>query len=143
MKNLRSQLNTHFASILFAFAVAIAPLHAGQTHYLPAGQPDFVALLAPPPLADSSEQAADLAEVQSVAHAASSNETAVAFSEKKFNVFNFAPAIGEFFQPGKFPNTEKFFHNLQNDAETELTAALAEVHMIARFRLDALFSPVA
>jgi 2-oxo-4-hydroxy-4-carboxy-5-ureidoimidazoline decarboxylase len=38
---------------------------------------------------------------------------------------------------------EAFKNRLQNDAETELTAALAEVHMIARFRLDALFSPVA
>lgn len=118
MKNLRS-----FAPVLFALAVAVTPLHAGEAHYLAAGEPDAVALLAPPPLPDSPEQAADLAEVQAVAHAAPSNEIAIAFSEKKFTVFVFAPDIGAFFQPGKFPRTEEFFQRVQEDAETEADSA--------------------
>ena len=116
MKNLRLPINRSFAPILFALAVALAPLHAGETHYLPAGEPDAIALLAPPPLPDSPEQAADLAEVRSVCRAAPSNEVAAALAEKKFTVFNFAPAIGDFFQPGKFPKTEEFFHHVQKDA---------------------------
>jgi acid phosphatase (class A) len=123
MKNLRWQFTGRFAPILFALAVAVAPLHAGETHYLPAGEPDAIALLAPPPLPDSPEQAADLAEVRSVCRAAPSNEIAAAFAEKKFSVFNFAPAIGGFFQPGKFPRTEEFFHHVQKDAETVAGAA--------------------
>ena len=123
MKNLRLRFNGLFAPILLALAVAVAPLQAADTHYLPAGEPDAIALLAPPPRPDSPEQAADMASVQSVSHAAPSNEIAAAFAERKFSVFNFAPAIGEFFQPGKFPRTEEFFHDLQKDAETVTDAA--------------------
>jgi acid phosphatase (class A) len=123
MNNPRSQFNRPLASILFALLAAVAPLQAGPAHYLPAGAPDAVALLAPPPLPDSPEQAADLAEVRSVARAAPSNEIAAAFSEKKFTAFNFAPAIGDFFQPGKFPRTEEFLHRVQKDAEKAADSA--------------------
>jgi len=118
MKNLRLKSNRHFAVILFSLAIAIAPLHAadGQANYLPPGEPQATVLLAPPPLSDSAEQAADLAEVQAVAHSASSDDKAAAFSEKKFDVFNFTPAVGDFFQPGKLPKTEAFFHRVQKDA---------------------------
>ena len=81
-------------------------------------KPDAIALLAPPPLPGSPEQAADMAEVRAVCHAAPSNDVAIAFSEKKFDIFNFTPAIGPFFVPGKFPKTEAFFHRVQKDAET-------------------------
>jgi acid phosphatase (class A) len=98
--------------------VAVAPLRAADTHYLAAGEPDAIALLAPPPLPNSPEQVADMAEVQSISRAAASNEAAAAFAEKKFNVFNFAPAIGDFFQPGNLPRTEEFFKHVQTDAES-------------------------
>lgn len=117
--------------VFFALAVT-APLHAddtmmaqpgqqvpaSQSGYLAAGQPDAAALLAPPPLPGSPEQAADMDEVRIVYHASTSNEMAVAYSEKKFSIFNFTPAIGDFFQPGKFPKTEAFFENVQKQAET-------------------------
>ncbi len=114
-----SQLRSHLSSVFLLLAVAVAPLRAvaeEQLHYLPAGKPDVVALLAPPPLPDSMEQAADLAEVKAVYHAATSNEITAAYSEKEFSIFNFTPAIGVFFQPGKFPKTEEFFHGVQKEA---------------------------
>jgi acid phosphatase (class A) len=129
---LRDSLNSFLglAAVLFLFAIVVAPLRADDTmaqlaqavdashlNYLKADKPDAVALLAPPPLPDSAEQAADIAEVKAVYHAATSNEIAAAYSEKKFDIFNFTPAIGDFFQPGKFPKTEKFFHHVQTDAE--------------------------
>jgi acid phosphatase (class A) len=123
MKNLRLQFTGRFAPILFALAVAVAPLRAGDTHYLAAGEPDASALLAPPPPPDSPEQAADLAEVRSVCRAAPGNEIAAALAEKKFTVFNFAPAIGDFFQPGKFPKTEEFLQRVQKDAKTATDTA--------------------
>ncbi len=92
------------------------PLQTDTLHYLPARQPDAAALLAPPPLADSPEQAADLAEVRTVCHAAPSNDVAVAFSEKKFSVFNFTPAVGAFFQSNTLPKTTAFFARVQKDA---------------------------
>jgi acid phosphatase (class A) len=119
-----------FACALFLLTVAVTQLRADDTmaqpaqavdvsqlHYLTPGKPDAIALLAPPPLPNSPEQAADMAEVQAVYHAATSNDIAAAYSEKKFDIFNFTPAIGDFFQPGKFPKTEEFFHRVQKDAE--------------------------
>jgi acid phosphatase (class A) len=87
-------------------------------HYLRDGKPNAITLLAPPPLPDSPEQAADMAEVRTVCHAAPSNDVAVAFTEKKFSIFNFTPAIGPFLVPGKFPKTEAFLRRVQKDAET-------------------------
>jgi acid phosphatase (class A) len=109
----------YLRSIWLTGAVVLA-LHlsavAADLAYLQDGQPDAVALLAPPPLPGSPEQAADLEEVRAIVHAAGSNDVTRAFSEKKFNVFTFTPAIGDFFQPGKFPKTEAFFGRVQQDA---------------------------
>src|SRR4051812_1714583 len=76
------------------------PTAAGETttlHYLDPGKPDGATLLAPPPLGDSPEQAADMATVREVCHAAGSNDVASAEGEKKLDVFTFAPLIGDFF----------------------------------------------
>jgi len=120
------------ASVLLSIAIAPLPLRAqGDTmtaqtaaspapahlHYLPAGKPDVIALLAPPPLPDSPEQAADMETVREVYHACDSNDMAIAYSERQFSISNFVPAIGDFFQPGEFPKTEAFIHNVQKDAE--------------------------
>ncbi len=116
MKDCHAPFLGRLAPVLFALAVSVAPLRAADAHYLPTGKPDAIALLAPPPLPDSPEQAADIAEVQSVSRAASSNEVASALAEKKFNAFSFAPAIGDFFRPGNLPRTEEFFRHVQKDA---------------------------
>ena len=76
-----------------------------------------MALLAPPPLPDSAEQAADMDEVRAVYHAATSNDIAIANSQKKFDIFTFTPAIGPYLVPGKLPKTEAFIHRVQTDAE--------------------------
>jgi len=129
MKKIRLPFQRHLAPILFSLAFAITPLHADDTmaqpsqpiqksqlHYLTGKKPNVVELLAPPPLPDSPEQAADMEEVKAVYHAASSNDMAIAYTQKKFNIFTFTPAIGDFFQPGKFPKTEAFFEKVQADA---------------------------
>jgi acid phosphatase (class A) len=92
-------------------------------HYLPPDHLEVTNLLAPPPLPGSAEQIADLASVLAVHKACNSNEIALAFSEKKFSVFNFAPAIGSFLRPGKLPKTEAFFKNVQSDAALETDTA--------------------
>jgi len=88
----------------------------GHLYYLAGGQPDAISLLTPPPLPDSAEQAADMAEVRAVCHAAPSNDVAATFSEKKFSVFNFTPAVGTFFQSQNLPKTTAFFERAQKDA---------------------------
>jgi acid phosphatase (class A) len=98
---------------------------AATLHYLEPGQPDSTVLLAPPPLTGSAEQAADLDEVRAVYHAASSNDIAAAYSEKKFSVFNFAPPVGAFFQPDNLPKTKAFFEKVQADAAAVTDAGKA------------------
>lgn len=114
------------ASILFAWSLSATPLHAKDLHYLNPGEPDAIALLAPPPAANSAEQAADLTEVESVAHSAPPADVAAAKAEHKLTVFAFTPVIGDFFQPGKLPETEKFLAAVQKDAD--LTAETAKEH---------------
>ncbi len=92
-----------------------APLHAATFHYLKKGQPDPIALLAPPPLAGSLEQAADLAAVVNAQKNCSAADKALAKSESKYYVFSFASAIGTFFQSNSLPVTAAFFQRLQND----------------------------
>jgi acid phosphatase (class A) len=107
--------------VAIALSIAVlftALVHAQDRvlHYLSTWRPDSAEVLAPPPPAGSAEQAADLAEVVAVHHGATSNEIALAFSEKKFSAFTFTPAIGEFFRAEKLPKTEAFFQRVQKDA---------------------------
>jgi acid phosphatase (class A) len=103
--------------VLLSLATLTASLRAEAQKYLPDGQPDAIALLAPPPLAGSAEQAADLAETVAVHNGCPPDDAAAARAEKKFTLFTFAPAIGSFFQPGKLPRTEAFFRRVQKETE--------------------------
>ncbi len=131
MKTSRQITQFCLAPVLFSIAFIATPLCADDTmaqpsqpvqtsqlHYLTSKKPDAIALLAPPPLPYSAEQTADMDEVRAVYHAAPSNDIAVAYSQKKFTIFNFTPDIGAFFVPGKCPKTEAFFNRIQTDAET-------------------------
>jgi acid phosphatase (class A) len=101
----------------------VMPLRADQEKYLPPGRPDAIALLAPPPLPGSAEQAADMAEVVAVHQACPTNEAAAALSQRKFSLFTFTPAIGSFFQSGRFPKTEAFFQRVQTEAAAATSVA--------------------
>ncbi|HUA65955.1 MAG TPA: phosphatase PAP2 family protein [Alphaproteobacteria bacterium] len=105
-------------AVVVAFCLSLLPLAAKDLHYLPDGKPDAIELLAPPPLPDSPEQAADLQEVRTVSQAAPDSDVAAAKTETKFTMFTFAPEIGPFFEPGKFPKTEALLDNVRADAET-------------------------
>src|SRR5262245_47075633 len=61
----------------------------GEPSYLPAGQPDGIALLAPPPLPGSSEEAADLASTRAVfkARTEAEKERALKTSTLSFTLF--------------------------------------------------------
>ena len=89
-----------------------------ELHFLPASTPNAAELLAPPPLPDSAEQAAEMETVRSVYHAASDADKQAAYAEKKFSVFNFTAAVGPFFAETNLPKTVAFFEKVQLDAET-------------------------
>jgi len=84
--------------------------------YLAPGHPDAIALLAPPPESGSSEEAADLDLVRSVFKSRTPAEEVRAKSEDtSISFYNFASAIGPFFQPGKFPKTDALLNKVKVD----------------------------
>ena len=124
MKNIRFPFQRRLAPVLFSLTLAIAPLHAAETAYLADGKPDAIALLAPPPLPDSPEQAADLAEVRAVSQNAPSNDVAAALVENKgVALAYFKPAVGDIFLPDTLPKTDAFLHRVLKDAESVVDAA--------------------
>jgi len=150
---MKSKIHFIFPLSLLCLAgavITIAPLHAAddtmsqpakaaktnQPHYLMSGKPAASELLPPPPLPESPEQAADLAEVQAVYHSATSNDMAVAYSEKKFSIFNFTPVIGDFFQSNNLPKTTTFFENVQLDAEIVTDLGKNYFHRPRPFTID-------
>jgi len=133
-KLFRSVRSAALAAVLLASF--IAPLRAQDTmaqptkpartndlHYLAPHRPDAVALLAAPPRPGSAEQAADMAATVAIHSQRTAEQEAAAKSEKKFFIFAFSPAIGPFFQPGKFPQTEEFLKRIQEDTENVEDAA--------------------
>ena len=117
--NLKFRLQNHVGEsvrciipLLFLLLCVAAPVFAADK-YLSPNHPDSIALLAAPPAIDPVEQAADLASARAVFKARTPEEETRAKKNAKLTIFNFAPAIGEFFQPEKFPKTEEFFTNLK------------------------------
>ncbi|MGA3179704.1 MAG: phosphatase PAP2 family protein [Verrucomicrobiota bacterium] len=105
-----------FLGALFIVLLALPPLFAaGPYPYLAAGQPDALALLAPPPVAGSPEQAADLASTLAIFNARTPAEEAAANAEEHLSIFCFAPAIGTNFQAGRFPETEALLKEVEKE----------------------------
>jgi acid phosphatase (class A) len=91
--------------------------------YLPAGTPDAVALLAPPPASGSAEQKFDLEGTFTVHTTASPADIALGTDENKLTIFHFAPAIGPWFAAGKFPKTEALFKEVEAEAKAVVDEA--------------------
>ena len=124
-----------FAAI-FASATIVSLAKETALNYLIAGEPAAATLLAPPPLIDSPEQAADMAEVKAVYHAAGEADKQAAYSEKKFSVFNFTTAVGSFFVETNLPKTAAFFEKVQLDAESVTDAGKDYFHRPRPYSTD-------
>jgi len=91
------------AGLLILFLAA--PLLADEP-YLAAGHPDGVALLAPPPVPGSEEEAADLQEARAVFNSRTADEEARAKRDDNLTFDLFKPAIGPEFDLGKLVRTD-------------------------------------
>jgi len=107
----------------FICGAAHAAVHETNFQYLPPTGLDSSAILAPPPILGSSEHIADMAQVVAVHKACSSNDAEIAYSEKKFSIFTFAPAIGGFFSSNNLPQTTAFMSRVQEEAATATDVA--------------------
>ena len=94
-----------------------AQLHAIEVKYLPTGTPDFIALLPPPPVSGSSEDQTELDETCRIHTSSTADQLARSKDENKLTIFHFAPIIGPWFQPGKFPQTEALFKQVEAEAK--------------------------
>lgn len=113
----------------------VAPVLA-EDLYLAPGKPDSIALLGPPPVSGSEEQAADLALSQSVFKARTEAETAHATKSATLSLFNFAPAIGPFFQPGKFPKTEALYAKVKKELRTPIDTPKNHWKRLRPYQID-------
>lgn len=107
-------------ALVLCLLLFVAPPLLADSFYLPAGRPDGVALLAPPPAPGSPEEAADLLAARAVFNGRTEAEKERAFKDATLSIFLYAPAIGSFFQPGKFPKTEALFQKVRKDVSEPL-----------------------
>jgi acid phosphatase (class A) len=98
----------------------VAPPLLADSSYLAPNRPDGIGLLTPPPEAGSAEEAADLASARAVFNGRTPAEAARAAKDSSISIFLYAPAIGPFFQAGKFPKTEALFQKVR----TNIVAAI-------------------
>ncbi len=111
MKSFNLLLRPTLAALVLALAVRL------PAAYLPPGTPDAIALLAPPPAAGSAEDKFDLEGTYTVYTSATPAEIALGKDENKLTIFHYAPAIGAWFVPGKFPKTEALFKEVEAEAK--------------------------
>src|SRR5689334_767070 len=106
--------NRVLAVSLYLLVPCAAPLLAEQG-YLSPGHPDGTALLCPPPLPGSAEEAADLATVRSVFESKTAARNATAMKDSGLSFSLFAPAIGAGFDLDKLPKTEAVLNKVKHD----------------------------
>lgn len=104
-----------FPAVVLGFLAA--PLFAADAKYLAPGQPDAIALLAPPIPADSVEGKYALEAVFAAHTQAAPDALARAASENTLTIFHFAPCIGPWFRQGKFPRTEALFKQVEAESK--------------------------
>lgn len=132
---MKTRLLFPLLTLLAFFAMS---LRAGETKpkYLPAGQPDAIALLAPPPLPGSAEDAADLETTLRAYSAATPAERARGIDEIKLTIFHFAPVIGPWFATGKFPKTEALFKEIETETKAVVNHAKKHWQRIRPYHAD-------
>ncbi len=106
--------NSIFAALLCAASFS----RAAELTYLAAGQPDATVFLAPPPVAGSAEQAADLAETVAVhqAFTGDAKNDEAGWSKKKLVQAILAGTTNAAdYKPGTLPKAEAFFKRIADE----------------------------
>jgi acid phosphatase (class A) len=126
-----------FIAVLATTALVLTTLHAAGIPYLAPGAVDPLTLLTPPPAPGSAEDVVDLDTSYRVYAAASPAEHAKGLDEVTLTIFHFAPAIGPWFQAGKFPKTEALFHEVEAEAKAIAKVGKNHWQRIRPYHVDA------
>ena len=113
--NSRSCLQNRWGALTLGLLLALAAPLFADTPYLAAGHPDGVALLAPPPVPGSAEEATDLAATRAAFQGRTPAEQARAVKDSTLSFALFAPVIGPVFRPGKLPKTEALLQKVKSE----------------------------
>lgn len=122
-------------ALALLLASLVTPLWADGS-YLKADQIDGIALLAPPPAAGSTEQAADLASVRAVFTSRTPQEKLAAEKSASLSIYNFAPAIGDFFKPGKFPKVDALMESVKTNSTPAINAPKDHWNRLRPYQID-------
>jgi acid phosphatase (class A) len=116
----------------------VLPLRAAENRlvYLSASSLDATQLLAPPPVAGSAEEAAEMENTFRVYAAASPDEHARAIDEVNLTVFHFAPVIGSGFTPENCPKTAALFGQVHTEARVIAKGGKDHWRRIRPYHLD-------
>lgn len=119
--NMNFQSRCKYTVLISAFVLALNALVAAQLlksekAYLGVNEPDGIALLAPPPVQDTQEDAADLNLVRSVVNKRTPEDKARAKTSASLSVFLFSEAIGPIFRPQNLPITEALLQKVNEEA---------------------------
>jgi acid phosphatase (class A) len=114
MLSIRANPTAVFWTAVFSSLLAVAPLRAAGPYLR---EFDPLALLPPPPALGTLEDIADRASTLQIYTGRTPADAARGADEHKVSIFHFAPAIGGYFQPGRFPQTELLFKEVE--AETK------------------------
>jgi len=125
----------HAASALIACLLLSWSLVAAE-RYLPPGRPDGIALLPPPPVAGSEEEAADLASVRAVVHGRTKAEEAHAFTDSGLAFAIFEPAIGPAFSLEKLPKTAALLKKVKQEIGEVIDTAKDHWKRVRPYQLD-------
>lgn len=115
-----------------------APLLAAEP-YLPAGKPDGLALLPPPPMPGSPEAAADLAKALETFKTQPLLDTNTMMAVESLSLTLFTPAIGPFFQPGKFPKTEALLQEVGKETSAVVKVPKNHWQRLRPYQVDPVF----
>ncbi len=127
--------------LLLLALVSMVPLRAAPAKYLADSHTDVLTLLAPPPVKGSQEDAVDFQTVLKVYATATPAETALATDEHVLTIFHYAPAIGPWFQKGKFPKTEALFAEVEAETKAVTSAGKAHWQRLRPYQVDPVAIP--
>jgi acid phosphatase (class A) len=139
--SLRNFLRLVPAAVAAAIFLSASPdLQAQENSYLAPGQPDFVALLAPPPAPGSAEETADLNSVRSVVKTRSPQDINTAKRDEDLSYQIFGDAIGPDFHVENLPKTLALLKKVKKTVAEPLDAAKEHWKRLRPYQLDKTIS---
>ena len=114
----------------------------GNFHYATAAHIEIIDMIAPPPMAGSSEDLADLAAVQTAQQYRTIAQIQSARADAELSVFRFADVLGPKFSAQNLPATAALFVALNHDLRPAIAAMKSHFARPRPYEIDSAIEPV-